>query len=305
MWAKFLSGFFLFFFYWPNHGPSANEFFRWFDEKGTIHFADHPQSIPERYRNQSPKHQGTLFRDAALIAPVSRIEQAQVADPQKVLVNLTRDDGRLLVNGTVNHHNFVRFIVDTGASMTMVPASVASRLGLDTKRALLMEVRGIGGVIEGRLVEIDSLRVGNAEARNFDVVVIEDGLRGMGLLGADFLSRYQLDINYTREQMVLHQGEGSYDGYPAAWWQEKFRLYRRLKRTYEQRIKQNEDHLRSLGINPAQRSSAGGYTGKVNPLRPIWDEIKAYETYLALLERKIGDLQFRANRAELPRHLRD
>lgn len=305
MRAKFLSGFLLLFFCWPTQDPSASEFSRWLDDKGTIHFAENPQSIPERYRNQSPTRQETLFGDAALIAPVSRTEQAQVGNPQKFTIHLTRDDGRLLVDGTVNHYNFVRFIVDTGASMTMIPASVASRLGLDSKRAPLIDVRGVGGVINGRLIEIDSLRVGNAEARNFDVVIIDDGLRGMGLLGADFLSRFQLDINYTREQMVLRDGEGPYDGYPAAWWQERFRLYSRLKQVYEQRIKQNEDHLRTLGINPAQRNWAGAYTGKLNPLQPIADEIREHENYLKVLEKKTTDLQLRANRAELPRHLRE
>jgi clan AA aspartic protease (TIGR02281 family) len=302
MWAKFLFGFLLLFLCWPTHGPSANEFFRWLDEKGTIHFADNPQSMPERYRNQTPKRQVTL-REAILIAPVPNTDQAD--EPQKFTINLTRDDGRLIVDGSINHHNFVRFIVDTGASMTMIPASVASRLGLDTKRALLIEVRGIGGGIDGRLIEIDSLRVGNVEARNFDVVFTEDGVGGLALLGADFLSRFRLHINYTREQMVLHQGEGPYDGYPAAWWQEKFRLYSRLKRTYEQRIKQNEDHLRSLGINPVQRNWAGALNGKVNPLQPIADEIKEHENYLRILEKKINDLQLRANRTALPRHLRE
>jgi hypothetical protein len=103
--------------------------------------------------------------------------------------------------------------------------------------------------------------------------------------------------------MVLQPAEGVYEGYPAAWWQEKFRLYGRLKRTYEQRIKQNEDHLRSLGANPTQRNRELSYSGKANPLRPIWDEIKEYENYLLVLGRKMGDLQLRANRAALPRHL--
>jgi clan AA aspartic protease (TIGR02281 family) len=277
----------------------ADEIFRWFDEKGTIHFADNPNSVPERYRSENSKRQVTPFRETAVPARLLKTNNAQ-----KFTIPLTREDGRLLVDGNINTHSSVRFIVDTGASMTIIPARVASRLGLDSKRAPLIEVRGVGGGIDGRLIEIDSLTVGNAEVKNFDVVVIDDDLRGIGLLGADFLSRFQLDINYTRDQMVLQTGEGPYDGYPAAWWQEKFRLYKRLKRGYEQRIRQNEDHLRTLGINPAQRNWEGSYSGKVNPLRPISDEIKENENYLRVLEKKMSDLQLRANRAELPRHLR-
>jgi clan AA aspartic protease (TIGR02281 family) len=301
MWATFLSGFLLLFFCLPTHGPFATEFFRWFDEKGTIHFADNPRSVPERYRNQSPKHEVTRSREAILHALVPTGENSNT---QKFIVALTREDGRLLVNGTINHGS-VRFIVDTGATMTILPARVAARLGLEPKKAPLIEIRGVGGAIDGRLIEIESLKVGNAEARNFDIIVIDDDLRGVGLLGADFLSRFQMDINYSREQMVLLPGEGPYDGYPAAWWQEKFRLYNRLKDGYRQRIRQNEDHLRTLGINPAQRNWESPHSGRVNPLRPIADEIKEHENYLRVLEKKTSDLQLRANRAELPRYLRE
>ena len=288
---------------WLANGALADEIFRWFDEKGTIHFADKPKPVPELYRNYSPKRQVTPLPDTALPTPVPKAEHANLANPQKFTIPLTREDGRLLVDGNINNQSPVRFIVDTGASITVIPARVASRLGLDSKAAPLIEIRGVGGVIDGRLIEIDILKVGNAEARNFDIVVIDDDLRELGLLGGDFLSRFQMDINYTRAQMVLQPGEGPYDGYPAAWWQERFRLYNRLKRGYEQRIRQNEDHLRSLGINPAQRNWDNSYRGKISILRPISDEIKAHENYLRVLERKMSDLQLRANRAELPRHL--
>jgi clan AA aspartic protease (TIGR02281 family) len=300
---NFFSSFVLVVFCWLINEASADQVFRWVDEKGTIHFADDPQSVSERYRKESPKRQVTPFRETAVAKPIPETKQPKVPDPQKLTIALTREDGRLLVDGNVNNHNSVRFIVDTGASMTILPARVASRLGLDPKGAPLIELRGLGGAIDGRLMEIDSLKIGNAEARNFDVVVVDDDLRGIGLLGADFLSRFQMDINYTRDQMVLQRGEGPYDGYPAAWWQERFRLYNRLKRGYEQRIRQNEDHLRTLGINPTHRNWEGSYSGKVNPLRPILDEIKEHENYLRVLEKKMSDLQLRANRADLPRHL--
>ena len=302
MRVKFLSSFVLIL-CWLANGALADEIFRWFDEKGTIHFADKPKPVPELYRNYSPKRQVTLLPDTALPTPVPKAEHANLANPQKFAIPLTREDGRLLVDGRINNNSAVRFIVDTGASITVIPARMASRLGLDSKAAPLIEIRGVGGAVDGRLIEVDILKVGNAEARNFDVVVIDDDLRELSLLGGDFLSRFQMDINYTRGQMVLQPGEGPYDGYPAAWWQERFRLYNRLKRGYEQRIRQNEDHLRSLGINPAQRNWDNSYRGKISILRPISDEIKAHENYLRVLERKMSDLQLRANRTELPRHL--
>jgi len=304
MGVKLFSSFLLAIFCWLINDASADGIFRWVDEKGIINFADNPKSVPERYFNESRKHQATPFRESALPASVAKTEQAKLANPQKFTIPLTRDGVRLVVDGNINNQSPVRFIVDTGSNMTIIPARVASRLGFDRKGALSIEIRGVGGVIDGRLVEVDSLKIGNAEARNFDIVVLDDSLQGIGLLGADFLSRFHMDINFARDQMVLQPGEGPFDGYPATWWQEKFRLYSRLKRGYEQRIKQNQDHLRTLGINPGQRNWEGSYSGKINPLQPISDEIKEHENYLRILENKMSELQLRANRAELPRHLR-
>jgi len=136
------------------------------------------------------------------------------------------------------------------------------------------------------------------------MVVIEDSLGGIALLGADFLSRFQMEINYSRGQMVLHTGEGPYDGYPAAWWQEKFRLYGRLKRVYEQRISQNNDRIRTFGTGGDGRNSEVRHGRSVNPFRPVADEIKAYQNYLGILANKISALQIRANRAALPQTFR-
>jgi clan AA aspartic protease (TIGR02281 family) len=301
---KFFSSFLPVIFCWLINAASAEGIFRWVDERGIIHFADDPKGVPERYRDDGRKPQVTPFRERALPAPVPKTEPAKLTNPQKLTIPLAREGGRLLVNGNINNQSSVRFIVDTGANMTMIPARVASRLGLDRKGSLLMEIRGVGGAIDGRLIEVDSLKVGNAEARNFDIVVVDDGLQGIGLLGTDFLSRFHMDINYAREQMVLQPGEGLFDGYPGTWWQEKFRLYSRLKRTYEQRIKQNKDHLRTLGINPERQNWVGSSSGKINPLQPVADEIKEHEKYLRVLENKLSDLQLRANRAELPLNLR-
>jgi clan AA aspartic protease (TIGR02281 family) len=305
MAVKLFSSFVLVIFCWLINAASADEIPRWFDDNGTVHFADNSNSVPERYPNESRKRQVTPTREPTLPVPVSQTEQARFPYLQKFTIPFAREDGRLLVDGNINNQNYVRFIVDTGASMTMIPARVASRLGFDPKQGLLIEIRGVGGVIDGRLIEVDSLKVGDAEARNLDIVVIDDGLGGTALLGTDFLSRFQLSIYYSRNHLVLQPGEAPYDGYPATWWQEKFRLYSRLKRGYEQRIRQNKDHLRTLGVNPEQPNWQGSYSGNVNPLRPISDEIKEHENYLRVLQNKMSDLRLRANRAELPRHLRE
>jgi clan AA aspartic protease (TIGR02281 family) len=279
----------------------SEEIFRWVDDKGTINFTDTPRSPLPRARDDGSKRPIKPFEETAFGARLSRVEQAP--NLQKFIIPLRREAGRVLVEGNINDRASVPFVIDTGANMTILPAAVASRLGINSNGALLIEVRGVGGAVDGRLIEIASLNVGGAEARNVEVVVVNDDLRGVGLLGTDFLSRFRLDIDYTREQMVLQPSASPYGGYPAVWWQAKFGLYNRLKRSYQERIKQNADYLKTLAITPAQRNWEQPPSAKVNSFRPMADEIKEYEHYLRVLDQKMTELQLRANRAELPRQL--
>jgi hypothetical protein len=104
--------------------------------------------------------------------------------------------------------------------------------------------------------------------------------------------------------MVLQTGEGPYDGYPGAWWQEKFRLYDRLKRVYERRISQNKDPMRTFGTGGDGRNSELGHRRSVNPFRPEAYQTKEYQNYLNTLANKISALQIRADRAALPQAFR-
>ncbi len=275
MWAKFLSGLFLISSCWLANELSASEFSRWSDHKHTIRLADDSNSIPERFR-----HPGQAGGDASAREKINTIrknETSQAAKAQRYILPLTWEGGRLLVDAKINGRIPVRYIVDTGSNITIIPASFASLLGFHKKNSLSIHIRGIGGVVDGRLIEVESLQVGGAEARNFEMVVVEDGFGATALLGADFLSRFRMEINYSQSQLVLQTGDGMYDGYPAAWWQEKFRLYDRLKRSYEQRLSQNRDYA-----------------------RPAFDESNEYQNYLRILADKLLALQSRADRAALP-----
>jgi clan AA aspartic protease (TIGR02281 family) len=214
------------------------------------------------------------------------------------IVPLTWEAGRLFVDAHLNNRIPIRCLIDTGANMSIIPASLAAFIGFDKRRSLAVDIRAIGGIIQGRIIELESLTVGTAESRDFDVVVIEDGLGGAALLGADFLSRFRMEIDYNRGQMSLHAGEGPYDGYPGRWWQEKFRLYARLKHQYERRIRQSRARAADSG-HPAERpgEEAGARQLSVK-------EIAEDETYLIFLEHKLHALQARANRVALPQEFR-
>lgn len=99
-------------------------------------------------------------------------------------------DGHFITTGTVNGLS-VRLMVDTGASMIVLSAAEARRLGiryLDGRRAALQTANG---VVRAYRVKLDTVRVGAITAHNVDAVVTE-AAQPVVLLGMSFLNRTEM-----------------------------------------------------------------------------------------------------------------
>lgn len=99
-------------------------------------------------------------------------------------------------------------VVDTGASMLVLPASMQGRLGFDEVHlsdGLAQTARGTVRMKRGRL---DRIELGGPEypavQHDVDVAFIEDSsLGGMALLGMSFLGRYQVTIDERSNRITL------------------------------------------------------------------------------------------------------
>jgi len=161
----------------------------------------------------------------------------------------------------------------------MIPRDPAAQAGIDLDNGLIITASGVGGAVDVPLVEIDSINVGGAEVRNLEVTVqdIFGGSMGsVGLLGADFLLEYRVDIQYAQNRVILERQEGPYGGHSFEWWQQRFRRY--------------AAHKRSLDAGRARADS--------QTARDLLDR------QLRILEGRIGDLEVRASQAGIPREFR-
>ena len=105
------------------------------------------------------------------------------------IVELRRGpDGHYRWPGRINGQA-VDFLVDTGASGTAIPASLARSLRLDPLGSV--QSNTAGGRVEGQLVRADVALQGGVVARNLRVVALP-GLDGNPLLGMDVLGRLHL-----------------------------------------------------------------------------------------------------------------
>ena len=97
------------------------------------------------------------------------------------------EDGHFYVNAKLNGQD-VRFMVDSGASVTTVSRSAANAAGMDigTRRATVITANGPTSVMQSYA---DRLQIGSIERTDFPVDVSEQ--EGLNLLGMNFLRSLQ------------------------------------------------------------------------------------------------------------------
>ena len=113
-----------------------------------------------------------------------------VAAGERRLVVTQDDQGGFFVMGKVNGQP-VRFLVDTGASDTVLSPDDAHRLGLDTGPLRYdRSAETANGIGHGALVTANSVAVGSIELRGLPVLINQAPMTS-SLLGMTFLSRLE------------------------------------------------------------------------------------------------------------------
>mgnify|MGYP003957135369 FL=1 len=84
----------------------------------------------------------------------------------------------------------VDFLVDSGATYVAIPSSMASRLGVDLKKAAEISVETAAGRVKAYRVIVDSVRFTAIEQKNVAAVVIPN--LDSPLLGMNFLRKISI-----------------------------------------------------------------------------------------------------------------
>lgn len=129
----------------------------------------------------------------ARISPGTDISLPQIGMPQQeVSGSETRirmaSDGHFWITADVEGAR-LRFLVDTGATLTAIAAQAAADAGIEPEglRPPIL-LKTANGTTTAQLATIEQLRVGNVVARNLDAV-IAPGIGNVNVLGMNFLSR--------------------------------------------------------------------------------------------------------------------
>lgn len=153
-------------------------------------------------------------RDAALVEIAGRRQQLRLgeapvqlgappggAQEAAQLVLFADSSGHFTEQGQINGRP-MRYLVDTGASAVSIGRAEAERLGLRYLEGQSVQLGTANGAVRGWRLRLDSVRVGNLEARGVDAVVVPQPMPYV-LLGNSFLSGFQMTRQGDR--MVLEK----------------------------------------------------------------------------------------------------
>jgi|YelNatPaOPRAMG01_1025707.scaffolds.fasta_scaffold155937_1 clan AA aspartic protease (TIGR02281 family) len=267
--------------------PIHSEIYKWIDEKGTIHFADDPSKIPERYRENTETLSAPKIPSSQIDKQVPKpvLPGVSTVESKGFEVDLLRRHELLLAEVIINRRVRQYFIVDTGASFTLINWAVAKELGITVdENTPLIRAVSASDVILTPLVTLNSVRVGEAEVENVEAL-IHNMPNYQGLLGNSFLNKFKVIIDSLNAKMTLLSLKGDPSperpgGYSKDYWVGQFRFYYR-----------NLDELKKLKA----KYEALGSRSEVNRIN---NAIRYFENQLSELER-------RASFAGVPRHWRE
>ncbi len=118
-------------------------------------------------------------------------------------VTLSADaHGHFFTSGAVNGQA-MRFLVDTGATLTTLSRADAERVGLDYRTGTPVKTMTANGVASRWRVSLDSVTVGDTTVRHIDGFVTDADTLPFGLLGMTFLDRF--DMNRQGSTLVLRR----------------------------------------------------------------------------------------------------
>ncbi len=184
----------------PSNPLPAAEYYRWVDDSGVLHITDNLHNVP-------PKQRGNVNRVQAQENP--RVAEPEIKlPPKKASIPLEKHGQVAIIQATLNNKRSAKFVVDTGASYTLISNALARELAIDVgPNPKTLPFQTANGLIQAPVTTLESITVGGMEIRNLPAAV-HDALvdpQVAGLLGLNFLSNFRMDIDTQKGMLFLEK----------------------------------------------------------------------------------------------------
>lgn len=181
--------------------PVSAEIFKYTDERGTNHYVEGLQSVPQQYRAQATPM--GMTNNTLTEPPPGAATDGK--DGLKGPTTIRYVPGKpIMVNATVNGSTRANLLLDTGADKTMINPRVLVEAGAPLSRPVgSAKVTGVAGSEQMQFVTINSLEVAGATVAQMTVASYDVAGAGDGLLGRDFLDHFSVNIDSTKGVVTL------------------------------------------------------------------------------------------------------
>jgi clan AA aspartic protease (TIGR02281 family) len=180
----------------PKHG-SVNEATVFFTE--LVQTSSNPIIVSFARENLKRLQSDNLLASAE---PVS--QQPSPVKTLAVVSLLPQADNTYVVPAVVNKWVMATFLVDTGASYTVITPQMAHSLGVDlSDNPQTVPVTTANGTVEAPLVTLKQVSLGGMRVENVQAVVADlgDAPQLSGLLGMSFFQG--MDISFKQDKLVI------------------------------------------------------------------------------------------------------
>jgi aspartyl protease family protein len=133
--------------------------------------------------------------------PNQSIATLQTGEFQEIVLQRSRN-GHYLFDGEINRQK-VTFLVDTGATMTAIPAQLQQPLGLSAGPAT--SVSTANGVTTAYLTRLDQMALGDIELFDVNASIIQGMEVNEVLLGMNVLKHFELVQRDNQLTLRLHR----------------------------------------------------------------------------------------------------
>jgi predicted aspartyl protease len=164
----------------------------------------------ETYVRLNPKDAERLAEAKAGIDMITAFKDQEIgaieAPAKPAPIRLRKSLNLLFVDVMVDGQGPFNFVVDTGASQTVLSVALATKLGL--KPVTNTVIHGIGGAgkVDTRIFRVGSIQVGDVKVKNLPVGTFDDPLLAQladGIIGTATLADFVVTVNYPESRMEL------------------------------------------------------------------------------------------------------